>query len=210
MLRLTLLLCAGLFAALMIAGEDRGQMRPGLALAAAEGRAPKVREPAVMAPAADAAPALAQTPALASPAPAPVVAPLPVAVASAAPQAEAYVEPARAVVQEVKEPIFTLSALGNELVPGQAEVGAGTVAQTAATEAPLASDDGSGTIWYVTANSVNVRAEPTTEAEVLGKLTNGEAALLVSTVDGDWARIVIQGDGMEGYVALRYLTPAAP
>ncbi|MDM7931208.1 SH3 domain-containing protein [Tabrizicola sp.] len=201
MLRLTLLLCAGLFAALMIAGEDRGQMRPGLALAAAEGRVPKVREPASMAPAAEPAPVLAQTPA-----PAPVADPLPEAVAKAEPQAAPYVEPARAVVQEVKEPIFTLSALGNELVPGEA----GAVKDTAAFEAPQVATEADGTIWYVTARSVNVRAEPTTEAEVLGKLTNGEAALLVSTVDGDWARIVIQGDGMEGYVALRYLTPAAP
>jgi len=203
MLRLTLLLCAGLFAALMIAGEDRGQMRPGLALAAAEGRAPNVREPASMAPVAETAPVLAQAP---TPTPAPVAAPLPEALASAKPQAEAYVEPARAVVQEVKEPIFTLSSLGNELVPGEA----GPVLDTAASEPTQVAAEGGGTIWYVTANSVNVRADPSTNAEVLGRLTNGEAALLVSTVDDGWGRIVIQGDGMEGYVALRYLTPAAP
>jgi hypothetical protein len=34
--------------------------------------------------------------------------------------------------------------------------------------------------------------------------------LVVAPVDGDWARIVIQGDGVEGYVALRYLSPEAP
>ena len=47
-------------------------------------------------------------------------------------------------------------------------------------------------------------------AEVLGKLGSGEAALMVASVDGEWARIVIQGDGMEGYVALRYLSAEAP
>jgi uncharacterized protein YgiM (DUF1202 family) len=78
------------------------------------------------------------------------------------------------------------------------------VAEAAA--APVAQ----GTIWYVNASSVNVRAGPSTETEVLGKLANGEAALLVADVDGEWARIVIQGDGLEGYVALRYLSPEAP
>ena len=33
---------------------------------------------------------------------------------------------------------------------------------------------------------------------------------MVAAVDGQWAQIVIQGDGMEGYVALRFLTPEAP
>jgi hypothetical protein len=32
----------------------------------------------------------------------------------------------------------------------------------------------------------------------------------VQTVDDDWARIVIQGDGVEGFVALRYLSAEAP
>jgi hypothetical protein len=32
---------------------------------------------------------------------------------------------------------------------------------------------GEGTIWYVNASSVNVRAEPSTDAEVLGKLGSG-------------------------------------
>jgi hypothetical protein len=32
----------------------------------------------------------------------------------------------------------------------------------------------------------------------------------VQAVDDDWARIVIQGDGVEGFVAMRYLSPEAP
>ncbi len=191
MLRLTLFLCVAMIGALMLLGEDRGQMRPGLAKAAAEGPAP------VAAPVEAAPMVLAATPAPA-PQPAPVAAqpePAPTA---------AYVEPVREVVQAVEEPIFTLSALGNELVPG--EDGNAPVANPLATavEAPAEG------IWYVNANSVNVRAEPSIEAEVLGKLTNGEAALMVSAIDGEWARIVIQGDGLEGFVALRYLTPEAP
>ena len=198
MLRLTLFLCIGMFAALLIAGEDRGQLRPGLAQAVAEGRPIKVREPAQMkAPEA----AVAELDVVAAPEPLPPTTPKPEAVAAADPAPAPYVEPTRDLVEVVEEPVFTLSTLGNELVPGEA----GAPIDRGTEPAPV--DGTTGTIWYVTANSVNVRAEPSTEAEVVGKLGNGEAALLVTTVDGEWARIVIQGDGMEGYVAMRYLTP---
>jgi hypothetical protein len=215
MLRLTLLLCLGMFAALMTLGEDRGQLRPGLALAAAEGRLDEVwaearakAEPApvVIAAAPSVPVVLAATVApLAQPdplpAPEPQVEPQPV-LASIAPTVD--ITPGREVVQRVEEPVFSLSALGNEPVPGEAGTPVPPVAEAAA--APVAQ----GTIWYVNASSVNVRAGPSTETEVLGKLANGEAALLVADVDGEWARIVIQGDGLEGYVALRYLSPEAP
>lgn len=191
MLRLTLFLCATMIGALLLLGEDRGQLRPGLAKAAAEG--PKAAVAVV-----ETAPVIAaMTPA---PAPQPTVNPAPAEAAPAAP----YVEPAREVVQAVEEPVFTLSALGNELVPGEA--GTDVAIDPPASPAQVAADG----IWYVNATSVNVRAEPSTEAEVLGKLTSGDAALMVASVDGEWARIVIQGDGLEGYVALRYLTPEAP
>jgi hypothetical protein len=190
MLRLTLILCIGLFAALMIAGEDRGQLRPGLAdaaatapLAAAE--SPEPADPVEPLTVVDAAPA----PAAPRTQPAEVVA--------AAPEPEPYVEPAREVVTVLEEPVFSLAASGNETV-------------AAAEPEPEALADGAGTIWYVVANSVNVRAGPSTDAEVLGKLGTGEATLLVQSVDDEWARIVIQGDGVEGFIAKRYLSPVAP
>jgi uncharacterized protein YgiM (DUF1202 family) len=189
MLRLTLFLCAAMVGALMLLGEDRGQKRPGLAKAAAEGPAP------VTATAEEAAPMVVAT------APQPEAAPVVDAAAepAAAPAPQPYVEPVREVVQAVEEPVFTLSALGNELVPG--EDGTAPIANQ-----PTPAEG----IWYVNASSVNVRAAPSTEAEVLGKLSNGEAALMVAAIDGEWAQIVIQGDGLEGYVALRYLSPEAP
>jgi hypothetical protein len=197
MLRLTFLLCAGMFAALMIAGTDRGQLRPGLAKAALEAEtAPEDVVEAevpvlVAAPEAPAEPRRRPTPA-------------PAEVAAATPPVETppTPEPAREVVQAVEEPVFTLSALGTELVPGE------DGAEIARTEAGASA--GEGTIWFVNASSVNVRAEPSTEAEILGKLGTGEAALLVATVNDEWARIVIQGDGVEGFVALRYLSPEEP
>lgn len=204
MLRMTLLLCAGMLAALMIAGEDNGQLRPGLALAASEGRLDDVWAEARAKVERKPVPVVA----VAAPAPEPVAEPAPVVEAAAPVVPEPVVAPVREVVQVVAEPVFTLSALGNEPVPGAD----GTVVETAAVvePEPEALPGGEGTIWYVNASSVNVRAEPSTEAEVLGKLGNGEATLLVAAVNDEWARIVIQGDGMEGYVALRFLSPESP
>ena len=201
MLRLTLLLSATMIGALMVLGEDRGQLRPGLANGGSEGSTFS-----------DTPAAFSDTPAASVlAAAAPILAPDPVpevtapigATAKSSPNALIYVEPQRELVQAVAEPIFTLSSLGNELVPGERQ----SSAETAATMAPEDPQRADGTIWYVTANSVNVRAEPSTDAKVLGKLGNGEAALMVAAVDADWGQIVIQGDGLEGYVALRYLTP---
>jgi Bacterial SH3 domain len=218
MLRLTLLLFVGMTAALFTLGEDRGQMRPGLAQAEAEGRLDEVWAKAR----AEVAPAPA---AISAPAPAPVVAevvpepelapaaPAPITLASAGPVVE--VEAGREVVRAVEEPVFTLSALGNELVPGEdgtpieAAV-AEAIAEPVAEPVPVAEPPAGGTIWYVTADSVNVRAAPSTEAEVLDRLGSGEATLMVAAVDAEWARIVIQGDGVEGFVALRFLSPEAP
>jgi uncharacterized protein YgiM (DUF1202 family) len=206
MLRLTLLLIAGMFGALYTLGEDKGQLRPGLALAEREGRLDEVWAEArakaerVSAP----APIVQPKPVVAEVAPLPEpLAPAPTVVADIAPVVE--VEPGREVVAMVEEPVFSLTAYGNEPVPG--EQGA---AEVATDPEPEVLPSGEGTIWYVNASSVNVRAEPSTDAEVLGKLGNGEAALMIASVDGEWARIVIQGDGMEGYVALRYLSAEAP
>jgi hypothetical protein len=211
MLRLTILLCFGMLAALFTLGEDRGQLRPGLAKAEAEGRLDEVWAEARAAEAALPAPAVVVAEAAPEPAPPPAPEPAP-AVATPVAMAAIEVEAGRNVVRAVEEEVFTLSALGNELVPGED----GSAVEALVTEAaadpaePATPAFGGGTIWYVTADSVNVRAAPSTEADVLGRLQTGEAALLVAAVDADWGRIVIQGDGVEGFVALRFLSPTAP
>ena len=206
MLRLTLLLCLGMYAALMTLGQDRGQLRPGLAQAAAEGRLDEVwAEARAMAERAAAPAPVRQaepSPALAALAPAPApVAPAPEPVVAAI-QPVVEVQPGREVVAVVEEPVFSPASYGNEPVPGEDGAPLPEEAEVSAA--------GEGTIWYVTARSVNVRAAPTTQSEVVGKLDSGEAALMVTAVDDDWARIVIQGDGLEGYVARRFLSPEAP
>lgn len=210
MLRMTLILCIGMYAALMIAGADRGQLRPGLAEAAARatqaGISDDLRDdsdpvvaaaPVIAEPVEPAGSAVAPVATAATPAAGDMAAVEESVVAEAAP----YVEPARTVVTEVKEPVFSLASVGNEAVPSA------PAAEETAAEVP---DGGEGTIWYVNASSVNVRAEPSTEAEIVGRLASGEATLMVQAVDSGWARIVIQGDGVEGFVALRYLSAEAP
>lgn len=211
MLRLTLTLCGVMLLALIIWGQDRGQLRPGLAEAAreAERAALAPPEPPVPEP---------PPPVLATDLPEP-----PPEVAAAEPPP--YVEPEREPVAVLEEPVFSLANVGNETVPGETappEAVAEVIPETAPDSVPLdsvpldsvpldpASQPTGASLWTVAASSVNLRASPSTDAEILTKLGPGEVVVLVADVDGEWAQIIVQSDGLVGYVALRYLTPAAP
>lgn len=188
MLRLSVLLCAAMFVTLLIAGEDNGQLRPGLAAAVASGEAIIVVEPR------KAKPVVAAAVEPVAPEPAPVEA----VVESARYTPEAVLEePVREVTPQ---PVFTLSDLPTVSVDAAPEA---EVAEAAPSETP---DD----VWYVSANSVNVREGPSTDTSVLTKLTRGEAVVMVANEDAEWARILIEGDGTEGFVALRFLSSEAP
>ncbi|MCR8726520.1 SH3 domain-containing protein [Frigidibacter sp. ROC022] len=65
-------------------------------------------------------------------------------------------------------------------------------------------------VWYVTGNVVNVRSGPSTSYEVVGKVTYGEATEILSDPSDDWVKIRIQGDGVEGYMARRFLQDSEP
>ncbi len=66
------------------------------------------------------------------------------------------------------------------------------------------------TVWYVKGSSVNVRQGPSTEYTVVGKLGRGEAATVLSTEANGWAHILIEGDGIDGYVSTDFLAQDAP
>jgi hypothetical protein len=187
MFRLSVLLCAAIFTTLLIAGEDKGQLRPGLARAVAAGEEIVIveRRRAPEMPVVEVEPAVA----IASVAETPVAEPA------------AYVPPpaAEPVRKVTPEPVFTLSALpGVTADPVEAPV------VEAAAAAP------SGNVWYVTANSVNVREGPSTETSVVDKLVRGEAVSVSFEEGSEWAYVSIEGDGLEGYVALRFLSPDGP
>jgi hypothetical protein len=206
MLRLTVILCASMFVTLLLAGEDRGQLRPGLAQAVAQGQEIVVLErrraaPVEPAPAESAPKTILEAAAEDSPVVSAAYAPPPPAPAAPASASEpvAAAEPAPAPA-----PIFTLSALpslGGDRVVADAPL--------PAAEAPAPAADGAE-VWYVTASSVNVREAPSTEAGVVDRLSSGEAVTVVGQPDGEWVQIVIEGDGIQGYVAARFLSPDAP
>lgn len=226
MLRLVILLIVAMAFAWETLGQDNGQLRPGLALAAAEGRLDEVwaeaRARDAIASGAEGAFVLEE------PEPEPLTFPdpeKPVVLAEPV-NPDLVVEPEREVVQAVTDPVFSLESFGNEAVPGEdaartadilapeaaalPEVLPEVLPESEPVEVAAASTETPGTVWYVKADSVNVRAEPSTEAAILGKLSTGEALLLVEAVDSEWVRIVIEGDGIEGFVASRFLSPEAP
>jgi hypothetical protein len=191
MLRLTALLCATIYVTLLLAGEDKGQMRPGLAKAVAEGEEIVVlrREfsPAMPLPARDVPPAATPEP------PAQVVSAAYVPAAPAPP----------AVRKATPQPVFSLSTLPG--VTGDVADPSPDMASDAP-PAPAASAD-ERQVWYVAARSVNVRQGPSTETAVVGRLQGGEAVTVVAMEGSDWAHILIEGDGLDGYVATRLLSP---
>lgn len=73
-----------------------------------------------------------------------------------------------------------------------------------AAAAPALSEGGD---WRsVRVNSANVRGGPSTAHAVVARVTRGEEVEIVATADG-WAHIRIQGDGVDGWIAERLLTP---
>lgn len=74
--------------------------------------------------------------------------------------------------------------------------------------APLPEDESD--VRYVVVRSVNVREGPSTDYPVVGRLTRGEAALVLWTEDNGWSHISIEGDGIAGYVSGNYLSTEAP
>lgn len=210
MWRLTLLLCGAMFLVLLIGGQDRGQLRPGLAQAEAE-RAANGAQPAkvverapVLVTASERAPAPTQPVAAAEPeAPPP---PVPEPVVEEVAVEEPAPEPAPPV-PAVPEP--------QSAIPFSVGLGAETpeLAPLPAPEPPAPPVDDatppSGQILYVSAEAVNVREGASTGAPVLGRLLRGEPAA-VMWEDGDWLRIEALNSGLEGFVARRFLSADPP
>lgn len=57
----------------------------------------------------------------------------------------------------------------------------------------------------VTANRVNVRSGPSTDNAVVGSVVNAEIVRLVSEPTDGWVKIIVEGDGVEGFMASRFL-----
>ncbi|THD85264.1 SH3 domain-containing protein [Aliigemmobacter aestuarii] len=182
MIRLTVLLCAAMFVTLLIGGRDYGQMRPGLMAASS----PTLPAPAPDAAAGSVALALADAPDTAVPDTAAQDTGLD-------PTAIAYTPP---------EPVQTSPRVVQLRAPDPSF----TVIAEPVTADPVGDADGAR-IFTVNARAVNVREGPSTEYSVVGKLVRGDTALVVWEEANGWARILVEGDGIEGYVSMSFLTP---
>lgn len=191
-------LCACIFLVLQFA-PDTGQERDGLRGA----YAPLIAEaPPVLVVEAEAPPAPETVAAVApepAPEPPPVVARVepPVADPAASGSADPTVLSDAFLVPGAEEPASQGGlTLALPLVEAEA-------AEPAAS--PVQGAPGQPVVKYVVGSSVNVRSGPSAETESLGKLARGESVLVIATDSPGWSMIRIEGDGLEGYIASRFL-----
>ncbi|WP_376875308.1 SH3 domain-containing protein [Albirhodobacter sp. R86504] len=71
--------------------------------------------------------------------------------------------------------------------------------------APAIANSETTEFWRVTGSRVNVRGGPSTSDEVLTKLVQDEEVLLIADNGEGWAKVLIQGDGVEGWIATSLL-----
>lgn len=74
--------------------------------------------------------------------------------------------------------------------------------------APTGAEPQQGKLFYIAAQSANVREGPGKDHAVIDRLPKGEAVLVLEQGQGPdgWSLIRIEGDGLQGYVATRLLT----
>lgn len=191
MFRLTLILLAGLAAAMAIGGRDLSpdeMAELGVAPRAEVHRAAtELPRPAVPPPAA--APRVAAAPAGDD---------LTLAASPAAPEPQP--EPAAAadaVMQAVE-----LAMGGDAAEAGEAE--------TPTVDEEIAAALTDAQVRYVNAERVNVRQGPSTDYGVVDQVVYGEATEILSDPSQEWVKIRIQGDGVEGWIASRFLQDGEP
>ena len=84
------------------------------------------------------------------------------------------------------------------------------VAAAVAVEVTVPAADPVLEVRYVSAKRVNVRQGPSTDQPVLGKVVFAEAVQVMSDPTEEWVMIRIEGDGIEGYMASRFLQRTDP
>lgn len=74
----------------------------------------------------------------------------------------------------------------------------------AASQAFAGNDALEGPVKRVNATSANVRGGASTQTAVVGRLVRGDEVLVLETKSG-WARIVVEGDGISGWISTKLL-----
>ncbi len=173
-----------LYAALMIAGDDNGQQRAGLRAQPAE-----AMQTVVVTPPPDDTPvtraAMAElVPMMPAPPPIRILPPTPL------PQERVAQEPAPSAEDATAEDALVQAMLAQP-------------------DDPLAMGDGQ-TLRWIAVQRANVRADARKSAPVTARLEQGEAVAVLWTDPSGWARVRIEGDGIDGYVHESLLTDLNP
>lgn len=199
MFKMLVFLCAGLFFSLYVLGRDGGPVRDGLA-----GKVPPLMEPAgrdaevvtriveVTVPEPKSSPRTSRV--------------TPVVTRASQPVAETAVERRSTLIDTAfpvaEGPDETGLTLALPLVDPDTPA-----PQPQALVEPDAARD--PVVMYVSGSSVNVRSGPSAETDALTRLPRGEAVLVLPSDTPGWSMIRIEGDGVEGYIASRFLTESA-
>lgn len=80
------------------------------------------------------------------------------------------------------------------------------------TDSPAATPEAEAVpvVRYVAASRVNVRQGPSTGNPVVGSVAYADAVEIVSEPTNGWVEIRIEGDGVHGYMAARFLQETPP
>jgi hypothetical protein len=192
--RLTLGLGFLLFLALWIGGQDRGQMRPGLALAPRASRVPE-------------APVDESLRRLAAPAP-PLPLALPPSPLLTPPEPRPTTLPITPLPRRAPVP-HTPGRLASAAPPAP---GPGVSAVTALPVPAALPATGLGlsgaAFLYVARGPLNLRQGPGEDYAIVTQLSPGTAVLPLGAPDGLWLRIRVEPSGAEGYVSTAFLSVA--
>jgi hypothetical protein len=120
----------------------------------------------------------------------PAATPQPVALSAPVPEVRPEPAATAAAVPAAREPVAPQPATAPSIAAGQ----------TAALPEPV-------TIRVVNVAAVNMRGGPSTGYEVIGRLTRGEPVQVLEEDPAGWVLVRLEGDGGEGWVAGRFLSP---
>lgn len=183
-----------MYAFLMIAGTDDGQQRAGLRAVPEEDQTQAIR---VSAPVTDEQALVTAATELVPMLPAPPIRVMPP-------------KPETAPVLQAETPAAQgAPAAQDALVQTLLDQSSATAAMTFAPMHDAPSAEGT-TLRWVAVERANVRAEANKSAPVTARIDQGEAVAVLWTDPSGWARVRIEGDGIDGYVHESLLTDLNP
>jgi uncharacterized protein YgiM (DUF1202 family) len=187
MLRLLILFGITFYGVMIVFGEDRGQLRAGLRDAPMATVPPAA--PVVLADSAEAA----APPSVAVPDQAQRILPLP------QDSADAQNSPMPSAVELAEQALLQTASIPIEIAT---ETVTGTVTGT---DLPA-----TATLRWVAVDSANVRAQPGRDGAIAGRIERDDVVQVLWMEDNGWARIRMEGDGVDGFVFGDLLTDVEP